>query len=77
MKSKHKYTKGLVGQFTLYPQKKKIQMYRLDREYWIRECDHIRWKKWLIQENQLAEKKNTKTHWDKTKVIEIPAKFFK
>ena len=29
-------------------------------------------KKWLIQENQLAEK-NTKTHWDKTKAIEIPA----
>ena len=30
-------------------------------------------KRWLIQENQLAEKKNTKTHWDKTKAIEIPA----
>ena len=32
-------------------------------------------KKWLIQENHLAEK-NTKIHRDKTKAIGIPAEIF-
>ena len=32
-------------------------------------------KKWIIHENQLADK-NTKIHRDKTKAIEIPAKIF-
>ena len=57
MKSKHKYTKGLVGQFTLYPQKKKFKC-----TDWTENIEYVNViisaeKKWLIQENQLAEKK--------------------
>ena len=75
MKSKHRYTKGLVGQFTLYPLKKKFKC-----TDWTENIEYVNV---IIPAGKMANSRKL-VSWKKRKnlsgekkAIEIPAKFFK